>query len=246
MEHVPQKSSARRALAAEIVSASRPTEHRECSESQASSRSELSVVELDGEDGDITNTGIHPKRILTTLPPSPRLPTQNLSSTAYPATHNSVEDGWHNFLEWRDFVNSVQQGRDDDAESSYGYDSRFRQEARSSQSFKNGDDDDDGGENEDDLIVSWPQPPRDTVRRRPRTGHRHRLRACSAQRTVGHMSASDPPCLVPGGSPLRQVTHARDLVSVGGEAAWVSERCEVGPRGGDGVDGGTTHRGAFC
>ncbi|RYP31475.1 hypothetical protein DL767_005766 [Monosporascus sp. MG133] len=244
MDHIHQKPSARRALGAEIVPASRQSEHRGCSDNQASSGSELSVVELDGEDGDIADAGTHPKPILTAPPPSPRLPTLNPSSTAYPATHNPVEDGWHDFVEWRDFVNSVQQGRNaryDDAESSYGYDSGLRQEARSSQLSKNDDDGDGGGENEDDLIMSWPQPPRDTLPRRTRTRHRQRLRAYSPQLTVGHRSASDPACLVHGGSPLRQVMHSRDLVSVGDGAAWVSERCEVGLRGGggssDGVDG---------
>ncbi|RYP92254.1 hypothetical protein DL770_001673 [Monosporascus sp. CRB-9-2] len=205
------------------VTPSRPTEDREYSDNQASSGSELSVVKLDGEDGDIANARTHPERILTAPPPSPRLPTLNLSSTAYPATHDPVEDGWHDLLEWRDFVNSVQQGRDtwyDDAESSYGYDSGIRQEARSCQLFHNDDDDDERGENEDGLIVSWPQPPRDTLPRHTRTKHRHRPRAYSPQRTFGHRSASGPACLVHGGSPLRQVTHARDLVSVGGGAAW--------------------------
>ncbi|RYP49174.1 hypothetical protein DL768_005052 [Monosporascus sp. mg162] len=224
--------------------ASPPTEHRGYSGNQASSGSELSVGELDGPDGDIANAGTHPKWTVTAPPPSPRLPTLNPSSTAYPATHGPVENGWHDFLEWRDFVNSVQQGQDtryDDAESSYGYDSGFRLQARSSQLFKNDDDDDGGGENKDDLIVSWPQPSRGTLPRRTRTKYRHRLRGYSSQRTVGHRSASDPAYLVHGRSPLRQVTHSRDLVSVGGGAAWVPERCEVelqGGGGGDGVDGG--------
>ncbi|RYP87899.1 hypothetical protein DL769_000351 [Monosporascus sp. CRB-8-3] len=219
------------------VAASHPTEHQEYSDNQASSGSELSVVKLDGENEDVANAGTHPQQILIAPPPSPRLPTLNPSSTVYLGTHDPVEDEWHDYLEWRDLVNSVQQGPDaryDDAESSYGYDSGFRQEARSSQLFNNNDDDDDGGENKDDPIVSWSQPPRDTLPRPPRTRHRHTPHAYLPQRTVGHRSASDPACLVHGGSPLRQVTHARDLVSVGGGAAWVSERCEVGPRGGGG------------
>ncbi|RYP11655.1 hypothetical protein DL765_007645 [Monosporascus sp. GIB2] len=234
----PEAISAARAGGGD-VSASRPAEHRGRS-NQASSGGELSVVELDGEGGDIANAGTHPKQILTAPPPSPRPPTLDFSSTAYPATHDPVDDGWHDFLEWRNFVNSVQQAQDaryDEAESSYGYDSGFRQEARSSQFFNSGDDDDHSGENQDDLITSCSGPLRDTLPRRPRTGHRHRLRAYSPQRAVGQRSASDPACLIHGGSPLRQVTHARDLVSVGSGAAWASGRCEVGLRGADGGDG---------
>ncbi|RYP62285.1 hypothetical protein DL771_009815 [Monosporascus sp. 5C6A] len=204
------------------VHASRPSEHRDYSDDQASAASELSVIELDGENGDTANAGTHPKRILTAPPPSPRLPTVNPSSTGYPATHDHAEDGWHDSLEWRDFINSVRQGRDaryDGAENSYGYDWGFRQSAGYSQLFNKDDDDDCGGGNEDDLIMSWPQPPHDTLPRRPRIRHRHGPRAYLPQRTVGPRSTSDPACLVHGGSPLRQVMHSRDLVSVGGGAA---------------------------